>query len=271
MRSTWLLLLLLLGTTLSAAPVFAEPVVRASKSRKPKAMVLQPAVDERVRPAVRDALQNSLSAALRDRGFDVVSSTDIAAALGLERQKQLVGCTDSNCLAEIGGALGVDFMVLSQVGGLDNDTLLVLKLIDPGGRVKSLQRKQLQGQSERELVTSAEQLVTPLVAEVKGAKAAGGLVASRDEPRSTARTVVGFGGLGLGAALGIGAAVTGVMASLSEGEATTASQTDGGDVASPHAKARTLAWVSTGLTAGAVAAGTAGLVALLTGDGEAKP
>jgi hypothetical protein len=42
---------------------------------------------------------------LRDRGFDVVTAADIAAVLGVERQKQILGCGNDSCLAELGGVI----------------------------------------------------------------------------------------------------------------------------------------------------------------------
>src|SRR3712207_8464674 len=38
--------------------------------------------------------------------YDVIGPSEIRAVIGLERQKQLLGCSDesSDCLAEIGGA-----------------------------------------------------------------------------------------------------------------------------------------------------------------------
>jgi TolB-like protein len=51
------------------------------------------------------------------RRYDVVGSSDISNLLGLEKQKQLLQCgEDSSCLAELGGALGVDYLLSGTVG-----------------------------------------------------------------------------------------------------------------------------------------------------------
>ncbi len=50
-------------------------------------------------------------------GVDVLSSSQVAAVVGLERQKQLLGCTATNeCVAEFANALGVDGLLLGNVG-----------------------------------------------------------------------------------------------------------------------------------------------------------
>ena len=52
--------------------------------------------------------------------------------LNLEGQKQVLGCdSDTSCLAEIGGALGVDKLVVGQVGKLADNFIISLRLISP--------------------------------------------------------------------------------------------------------------------------------------------
>jgi TolB-like protein len=64
-------------------------------------------------------------------GMEVVSKSDIAAIVGFEKQKTLLGCSeDSSCLAEIGGALGVDYMLTGQVGQIGSRYRLSLLLVD---------------------------------------------------------------------------------------------------------------------------------------------
>lgn len=61
---------------------------------------------------------------------EVMSSADVATLLDAERQKQLVGCSDESCLAEIGGALGAELLVVGNVSRLGGRAVLTLKLID---------------------------------------------------------------------------------------------------------------------------------------------
>jgi hypothetical protein len=68
----------------------------------------------------------------RIEGTKVVSRTDLVAMLRLEQQKALMGCADdTSCIADIGGALGVDKLVVGNVGKLAESYTISLRLIDP--------------------------------------------------------------------------------------------------------------------------------------------
>jgi TolB-like protein len=68
----------------------------------------------------------------RIQGASVIGKEDIVAMLNLEGQKQVLGCeSDTSCLAEIGGALGVDKLVVGQVGKLADNFIISLRLISP--------------------------------------------------------------------------------------------------------------------------------------------
>jgi hypothetical protein len=63
-------------------------------------------------------------------GFDVVTQADIAASVQSERQKDLLGCDDTTCLAELGGALGVALMVYGDLGLLGSQYGLNVAVLD---------------------------------------------------------------------------------------------------------------------------------------------
>jgi len=70
-----------------------------------------------------------------DALLKVVSSKDIAQVLGIERQKELLGCSDgqNSCLAELAGALGVDAILsatFAQSGSTISATLRVIRATD---------------------------------------------------------------------------------------------------------------------------------------------
>ena len=72
-------------------------------------------------------------------GTDVTTPSQVAGVLGLERQKQLLGCADgqSQCLAELAGAMGVDFIVTGTMAKLDGAFTVSLKLVEvSSGRAK---------------------------------------------------------------------------------------------------------------------------------------
>jgi hypothetical protein len=63
-------------------------------------------------------------------GASVIGRDDIRAMLAMEADKSLVGCDDSvECLAEIGGALGVDRMIVGHVGRISGQYVISLRLI----------------------------------------------------------------------------------------------------------------------------------------------
>lgn len=64
-------------------------------------------------------------------GARVVSSRQITAVLGIDRQRQMLGCTDavSACMAELTNALGVDAVAIGDVAKLEKSFQLNLKLI----------------------------------------------------------------------------------------------------------------------------------------------
>ena len=63
--------------------------------------------------------------------FAVFGSSDITSIMSLEEQKvQVTGCADNACLAEIGGALGVNLLMASSVGGVGDSYLLNIKIVD---------------------------------------------------------------------------------------------------------------------------------------------
>jgi TolB-like protein len=67
----------------------------------------------------------------RIEGTRVISRDDIASMLALESKKDALGCSDSvTCLAEIGGALGVDKLVVGSVGKIESSFVVSLRMID---------------------------------------------------------------------------------------------------------------------------------------------
>ncbi|OGQ90350.1 MAG: hypothetical protein A2289_26390 [Deltaproteobacteria bacterium RIFOXYA12_FULL_58_15] len=76
-------------------------------------------------------LVNLVAAEVGRLGFEVISTADINAMLSYEKQKDLVGCEENTtCLAEIGGALGVDMLLGGSLGKLGDTYTLSLSLVD---------------------------------------------------------------------------------------------------------------------------------------------
>ena len=68
------------------------------------------------------AFTDTLTTELAARGhFEVISSADVRTLLGVERQRQLLGCEESSCMTELAGALGSRYVAsgsLTQLGAV---------------------------------------------------------------------------------------------------------------------------------------------------------
>jgi TolB-like protein len=75
-------------------------------------------------------------------GFNAISQAEIAALLGVEKQKQMLGCGNSSCLAEIGGALGAKLVLSGSLGKVGESYVFQLQLLDTSkGQVKARESK----------------------------------------------------------------------------------------------------------------------------------
>jgi hypothetical protein len=63
-------------------------------------------------------------------GAQVISSGEIKSMLGLEKTRQALGCEDEGCMAEIGGALGVDELVSGKIGKVGRTIVIELRRTD---------------------------------------------------------------------------------------------------------------------------------------------
>ena len=60
----------------------------------------------------------------------VLAASDVGSMLGLERQKQLLGCSDESCLFELAGALGAEYLLSSEVSEIGGEWMLTVALLD---------------------------------------------------------------------------------------------------------------------------------------------
>jgi hypothetical protein len=71
----------------------------------------------------------------RSSAVAAMGSSEIATLIGLERQKTLLGCdvNGSECLTEIGNALGAKYVLRGTIGALGKSLRLDLTLLDTSG------------------------------------------------------------------------------------------------------------------------------------------
>lgn len=115
-------------TLLSLAPLLVALQLQAT-TVKVAMMPLGPSegVNDNAAAVLTDAVVAEIR---RLPGTSVITQQEIASLLSLEKQKAALGCADDSCLAEIGGALGVDRMVTGSVARLGESWLVGLKLLD---------------------------------------------------------------------------------------------------------------------------------------------
>src|SRR3954466_9773396 len=99
----------------------------------PKIAVLDARTGPGVDPALGAYLAQVLAKEVEERtGASPLVSADVTAMLGFERNKRMLGCTeeDSECVAEIVGALGVQEVLASSVAISGGRYLISMSLLD---------------------------------------------------------------------------------------------------------------------------------------------
>lgn len=82
-------------------------------------------------PAKMDFFTSHFATALAREGLQVTASEDIAAVIGLERQRQLMGCSEgSECMTEIASAIGADALITGKIAKLGNEYGANIRVLD---------------------------------------------------------------------------------------------------------------------------------------------
>jgi hypothetical protein len=101
----------------------------AADVEPPPAMAIAPMTLVGLAPELGQLAEERLSNRLGTRGYKVVTPSDIAALIGMERQKQLLGCPDDSCSSELGAALGVPLLLTSRLSKLGDRLELDVKVL----------------------------------------------------------------------------------------------------------------------------------------------
>lgn len=130
----------------------------------PKLAVMPISPGEGVPPTTAAAVTEALAAEVRRRsGAEVITQREIESVLSLEAQKAMLGCDTQACMAELGGALGVERLVAGTLARLGESWLVHLKVVETG-KVK------VAGQSDRRIrggtIDDVLDALPPMVAEL---------------------------------------------------------------------------------------------------------
>lgn len=101
----------------------------AAASPDPIGIAVTPLQATQMPPEMAGYAEDRLANRLGERGFKVTTSADIQALLGLERQRQLLGCSEDACSGEIGAALGVPLLVVGRVSKIEERFDLDVRVI----------------------------------------------------------------------------------------------------------------------------------------------
>jgi TolB-like protein len=121
-----------------------------------------------LKATLAEPLNEHLALQLTAKGFKTITSADIAAVLGFERQKQLLGCTEesSACTAEMAGAMGVDGIVQGSVVRLGKRFQVTVKVIS-GQDGSSLASSSETGDSDEKLFDALTRVAEKLAEQLR--------------------------------------------------------------------------------------------------------
>ncbi len=156
------------------APVWSPSTVRvtcaragaaAARGLKVALVPLAPlgGVDAQTAKVFDEALAGELR---RHAGLSVITQADVAALLGVERQRQMLGCAEAGCIAEIGGALGADRVVHGSVGRVGSSLVVNLASLDARRAAQAASvSERLQGAGDEAFLDALPRMIDALLAE----------------------------------------------------------------------------------------------------------
>lgn len=128
-----------------------------------------------ISPELASFYAGEVARVLRTQGFEVISARDIATLLGLERQKQLLGCGENvgSCMAELGAALGCDAIVTANLARLDSTFQGSLRLVSSRDGA-TLADEPVRASGERALAEALEEAAVKLAQKLRPPAAGSG-------------------------------------------------------------------------------------------------
>ena len=118
----------------------------------------------------------------------VVGADEIRTMVGFEHEKELLGCTEGSCIAEIGGALGAERLVLGSLSHFGDNYVLDLRLLD-SRTAKVVAEGSARFKEEGALPDAVAQSVAELFAAAKpNAASSPGTVDTSPRPELTGET-----------------------------------------------------------------------------------
>jgi hypothetical protein len=136
-------------------------------AEKPRLVVLDLTPGGGADPSVVSGFTQAMTYTISKAGyFDVQSSSDLQQLLGVERQRQLMGCSEGTCMTELAGAVNARFVLTGSLVKLGDAWQLTLTMLDsvksqPIGRATRI-AKELPTLQAQLPWSTAEATATPL-------------------------------------------------------------------------------------------------------------
>lgn len=140
----------------------------ASAAERTRVVVLGVGASDAKLKQLADSIAEQVLTELgRSKRVDAMGTSDMAAVLGLERQKAVLGCSDqsASCLAEISAALGAPYLVTGNLARAGKATRIDLKLIRAQDG-KAIYRDGRNFKDESEMFDLVSEIVKTMVAEM---------------------------------------------------------------------------------------------------------
>lgn len=238
-------------------PLLLASVLAASNPPTTKLAVMRISavnIDEKLIGFYTEHLAEQLS----QQGLRVVTPKDVETVLGLERQRQLLGCAEgtTHCMVEIASALGVDAILVTDLARIGKAFQLNLRILGASdGKRKASYSSTVP--SEEGLLSELNAAASSLATQLFGGEGPAVRVATAATLRPWAWASLGAGGVLL---LGSAASFAAAKSRHDQLISTTEAPSDlakGQSLASEGQTFQTLGWIGIALGATAVAGGSA--------------
>ncbi len=198
MRPTTLAVALLVVLAGPARGQSSQP----SPTRPKRLVVLETRAVGHVEPKTIAGVSAYLASEAAKSGVRVLAPADVNAVLGVEKQKAMLGCADEACLLELGGALGAEYLLASEISEFGGEWLLNASLLETRTS-RSLARATRRAPEQRDLLALVPVVVGHVLQPLTGAPAPAEPVIVRPPPRRTLGLVLDVGAVVVAAAGGV--------------------------------------------------------------------
>ncbi len=151
--------------TSTATPTPAAPRVAPRAGARKRLAILDFTLAGSAHPDLGRVLSDGAAGGAQAGELQVVTQGEVAALLGLERMRQVIGCSDDQaCLSDAAGALDAEQLLSGALTILERTSLVTVRLIDARkGRTMARASTTLLDATEKELVDAAWRLAHEVV------------------------------------------------------------------------------------------------------------